>query len=136
MPLRRTTLRNLGGLALYLGMFLAGLTGAPEWQIPLFAGVLLAWNALIRAHAPASLAGLLGQLALLLVVAAIVVLGGGGLARLIGLAPAPTPQLWPLAVSVAGLVLGRLAWSSARQRELDGLIDEALRGLGHNPDDR
>ncbi len=136
MPLRRTTLRNLGGLALYLGMFLAGLTGAPEWQIPLFAGLLVAWNALIRDRAPASLPGLLGQLVLLLVVATIVVLAGGGLARLIGLAPAPTPQLWPLAVSIVGLVLGRLAWSSARQRELDGLIDETLRGLGHNPDDR
>lgn len=136
MAASRATLRTIAGLALYLGMFLAGLSGAPEWQIPLFAGLLIAWNALIRNRAPASLAGLLGQLLLLLLVAAIVVLAGGGLARLIGLAPATTPQLWPLAVSVVGLILGRIVWSSARQRELDNLIDEALRSLGQTPDDR
>lgn len=124
-----------GAALLYLGPLLAGMSGAPPAQIPVFVALFLMWLALLNPGAwpatvaawlsPGGLAGVALRAAVQLALVAMCFAVGRGLAAVLG-ARMALPGALPLAISALGIGLGRLAWSPDRAAGVDRFMDDAL----------
>lgn len=124
-----------GGL--YLGPFLAGLSGHPGWTVGAFGLMLGLWSFLYQPSAwpsgtaelatGAGFAKALVLAGVMLVIAAVAYLAGSGLSHLAGTLPLPLAAT--LAVPAAALALALCLQPPRRAAALDAVLDDALRQL-------
>lgn len=136
----RLVLFSMTAALLYVGPFLAGLTGSSIVLLPVFAAIFVIWVVLMRpaiwskvteGGTPLGLAMYLGGitiLQMLLVVLAFAL--GRGLGTLTGDVSA-IPQWLPPLLSLAALPIGRLIWTpDADLTATEAFLDEQEAALG------